>query len=440
MIVPDLSLQAVIASVKKYIDDSHIKEKENRLSAMNYYEGINLEGECRKWFDSNALKYAPPLAQNITKKVIDARFIAYKTAPERKADERYLDVLGDLDQDMIELDRLTGLLGTVAIMRWFDEERGVLDSIILTDFEPIFLPGNPDPVGVVYPLFSHGKAQECEQEWVFWSDEAHFKILKGGKIISVNDDDVNPHGRMPILFSHLYSMLGNEWWRTGKGVMVSNANLLYNVFGTQLSLGNMYQSLGQSVLTGVDEAVRIKMDVSKMLVLPEGANYSIVSPSGSLDQIRENMKWVVETCAHSLHLKIKWGSDAGSTSGEHQRVLEVDLTEAVMSDFERWRKFEKERFELDRVVLDTHGISIGDEFGINFSEPHIPLSPQQEREEWEWKWANGLATKKDWFRHYNPDMDEGEIDERLGEAQAETTAQAQAAQPAQSLVERLVNA
>jgi hypothetical protein len=235
-------------------------------------------------------------------------------------------------------------------------------------------------------------------------------------------------------------MIGNEWWRTGNGIMVANANQLYNVFGTQLSLGNMYQSLGQSVLTGVDEATRIKMDVSKLLVLPEGANYQIVSPSGSLNEIRDNMKWVVETTAHALHLKVKWGSDAGSTSGEHQRILEVDLTEAVMADFERWRKFENQRFELDRAILETNGVNVTDEYNCNFSEPHIPLSPQQEREEWEWKWSNGLATKKDWFRHYNPDMDDSEIDERLGEAQAETTAQAQVAQPAQSLVERLVNA
>tara|TARA_R100000808_G_scaffold7129_2_gene21044 strand:+ start:3203 stop:4528 length:1326 start_codon:yes stop_codon:yes gene_type:complete len=441
MIIPDLSEQSIVGSIKKWIDESHVKEREDRINSMNYYEGINLEEETRKWFDRNALNYAPPMAVNITKKLIDSRFIAYKTAPERRADDRYLDVLGDLDHDMVEADRLTGLLGTIAMLRFYDEERQVMDSHILTDFEPIFVPNNPNPVGIIYPLFSHGQAKENEQEWVYWSDEAHFKMLKGGRIIHVNEQDVNPYGEMPILWSHLYPMMGNEWWRTGKGVMVANSNQLYNVFGTQLSLGNMYQSLGQSVLTGVDDgATRLRMDVSKLLVLPEGANYSIVSPSGSLNEIRENMKWVVETTAHALHLKVKWGSDAGSTSGEHQRILEVDLTEAVMADFERWRKFEKQRFNLDRVILDSHNVKVGEEYSINFSEPHIPLSPQQEREEWEWKWNNGLATKKDWFRHYNPDMNDTQIDERLGEAQAETQAQAEVAQPAQSLVERLVNA
>ena len=435
MLVPDLSLQTIVQSLKDYIDTSHYNESEDRLKIMNYYEGINLEEEVMKYFDPNALQFAPTLTLNITKKLIDARYIAYKSAPERMADDRYLERLGDLDQDMIEVDRLTGLLGTIAVLRYYDEDKDRLDSHIITDFEPIFEQNNPDPIGIVYPLFSHGDMKAEEQQFVYWSNESHFKIKKSGEVIHVNDEDINPFGVVPIVYSHLYPMLGNEFIRTGKGKMVANANLMYNVFGTQLSLGNMYQSLGQSVLTGVDESTRLKMDVSKMLVLPEGANYSIVSPSGSLDQIRQNMKFIIETTADALHLKMKWGDDTSSTSGEHQRIMEVDLTEAVMADFERYRKFEKQRFKLDKTILETNNININDEYSVDFSEPHIPASPQQEREEWLWKWDNGLASKKDWFKHYNPDFTDEEIDEVMAEVEEPQ----QPEQPqAQTLVERLV--
>ena len=435
MLVPDLSLQTIVQSLKDYIDTSHYNESEDRLKIMNYYEGINLEEEVMKYFDPNALQFAPTLTLNITKKLIDARYIAYKSAPERMADDRYLERLGDLDQDMIEVDRLTGLLGTIAVLRYYDEDKDRLDSHIITDFEPIFEQNNPEPIGIVYPLFSHGDMRAEEQQFVYWSNESHFKIKKSGEVIHVNDEDINPFGVVPIVYSHLYPMLGNEFIRTGKGKMVANANLMYNVFGTQLSLGNMYQSLGQSVLTGVDESTRLKMDVSKMLVLPEGANYSIVSPSGSLDQIRQNMKFIIETTADALHLKMKWGDDTSSTSGEHQRIMEVDLTEAVMADFERFRKFEKQRFKLDKTILETNNININDEYSVDFSEPHIPASPQQEREEWLWKWDNGLASKKDWFKHYNPDF----TDEQIDEVMAEVEEPQQPEQPqAQTLVERLV--
>jgi len=438
MLVPDLSLQTIVQSLKDYIDTSHYNESEDRLKIMNYYEGINLEEEVMRYFDPNALQFAPTLTLNITKKLIDARYIAYKSAPERMADDRYLERLGDLDQDMIEVDRLTGLLGTIAVLRYYDEDKDRLDSHIITDFEPIFEQNNPDPIGIVYPLFSHGDMKAEEQQFVYWSNESHFKIKKSGEVIHVNDEDINPFGVVPIVYSHLYPMLGNEFIRTGKGKMVANANLMYNVFGTQLSLGNMYQSLGQSVLTGVDESTRLKMDVSKMLVLPEGANYSIVSPSGSLDQIRQNMKFIIETTADALHLKMKWGDDTSSTSGEHQRIMEVDLTEAVMADFERFRKFEKQRFQLDKTILETNNININDEYSVDFSEPHIPASPQQEREEWLWKWDNGLASKKDWFKHYNPDFTDEQIDEVMAEVEEQTQPQQPEQPQAQTLVERLV--
>ena len=408
MLIPDLSLQTIVQSLKDYIDTSHYNESQDRLKMMNYYEGINLEQEVMRFFDLNALQFAPTHAINITKKLIDARHIAYKSAPKRIADGRYLERLGDLNQDMIEVDRLTGLLGTIAVLRYYDEDKDRLDSNIITDFEPIFEQNNPNPIGIVYPLFSHGdvRVQE-EQQFVYWSNESHFKIKKSGEIIHVNDEDINPFGVVPIIYSHLYPMIGN-----------------------------MYQSLGQSVLTGVDESTRLKMDVSKMLVLPEGANYSIVSPSGSLAEIRQNMKFIIETTADALHLKMKWGSDSSSTSGEHQRIMEVDLTEAVMSDFERFRKFEKQRFKLDKTILETNNININDEYSVDFSEPHIPASPQQEREEWLWKWENGLATKKDYFRHYNPDFTEEQITEVMEEV--EQDAQPQQAEQAQTLVERLV--
>ena len=80
MIIPDLSEISIIASIKNYIDESHVNERKNRINSMNYYEGVNLEEETRKWFDTNALQYAPPMAINITKKLIDARFISYKAA------------------------------------------------------------------------------------------------------------------------------------------------------------------------------------------------------------------------------------------------------------------------------------------------------------------------------------------------------------------------
>ena len=53
----------------------------------------------------------------------------------------------------------------------------------------------------------------------------------------------------------------------------------------------------------------------------------------------------------------------------------------------------------------------------------------------------GLMTKKEMLLHYNPDMDEAELNEKLGELAEERTQEA-TPQPAEagSLVQRLINA
>ena len=40
--------------------------------------------------------------------------------------------------------------------------------------------------------------------------------------------------------------------------------------------------------------------------------------------------------------------------------------------------------------------------------------------EWEWKWKHKLASKKDWFVKYNPDMAEEDIEEKLEEVKIES--------------------
>ena len=82
MIISDLNEITIISSIKDYIEEAHYNERDDRIKIMNYYEGINLEEDAMNYFDAEALRNAPPLASNITKKIIDARFITYKSAPQ----------------------------------------------------------------------------------------------------------------------------------------------------------------------------------------------------------------------------------------------------------------------------------------------------------------------------------------------------------------------
>ena len=151
------------------------------------------------------------------------------------------------------------------------------------------------------------------------------------------------------------------------------------------------------------------------MVLPEGASFQFVSPGGNIDSYINAVRFYVDSVAYNNNLKVKWsvGREA-FVSGEALKMAEIDLTEAVMSDYQMiWRGVENKRFEVDRVILDAHNIKVPDEYSVDFSEPRFPLTAQEEREQWAWEWDNNLSTTKDWLRKYNPDLTDDELDEMV---------------------------
>jgi hypothetical protein len=231
----------------------------------------------------------------------------------------------------------------------------------------------------------------------------------------VNDDDVNPYGMIPVVFIHKYSMVGGEWWRTGALDIIS-MNETINVMLTELSLSMRLGALGQPVITGIDDASKLKMGADHPLLLPEGSNFDFKNPAGNMTAFIESIRFMVDSVAYNNNLKTKWSQGRDAISGEALRMLDLDLTESIMADAEQiWRPVEKEIFNKGRIILSAHGVQIPEGNGVDFSEPRIPLSPAEERNEWEWKWNNGLATKKDWFREFNPDATNEELSDMVTE-------------------------
>ena len=143
--------------------------------------------------------------------------------------------------------------------------------------------------------------------------------------------------------------------------------------------------------------------------------------------------------AYNNNLKVKWSVGRESfISGEALKMAEIDLTESIMGDYQMiWRSVEQNRFEVDRAILDTHGISIDEEYSVDFTEPRFPLTSQEERAQWDWEWANNLATKEDYLRKYNPDATEDEIAEMSKELGMNTPEQEETDQTSNILLQAL---
>ncbi|MAO22618.1 MAG: hypothetical protein CMJ25_17865 [Phycisphaerae bacterium] len=423
----------MIVENRNYVRDAlidHLRDVtkdsiESRYRALSYYEGMTgeMERDLTNFFPLKSLQI-PFITQNITSKLVNARAIGYKEPPVR-TNEDYLEVVKDIDQAMITAERLTYLLGSHLIRSRYSEEDQMIHYDQIIEFEPLFEPRSREPFAYTYPIYNHGSSREDEVVYAYWSDEEHYLIHQNGKIESVNEGNVNPYGILPFTVCHRHPYT-TDFIRSGADDII-NANLMVNLLMTELGLAMRLQALGQPVISGVDQMSNVSLGVDKPMVLPENASFKFESPGGRLDEYINSIRFYVDSVAYNNNLKVKWSVGRESfVSGEALKMAEIDLTEAVVGDYQMiWRGVEQRRFEVDRRILEVHGKNVPDDYSVDFTEPRFPLTAQEERAQWDWEWSNGLSSPKDWLRKYNPDLDEEEIEKMAEDLSIEQPEQPQ---------------
>jgi hypothetical protein len=411
----------VRSSLKEFLKDVSKDNIEERYRFLSYYEGMQgeMENDLGKYFPITTLE-VPLITQSITSKLVNARAIGYKNPPTR-TNEDYLENVKDLDQSMLTAERLTYLLGSHLIRSRFNEEEQKIEYDQIIEFEPVFEARARKPFAYIYPIYNHGQKKEDKVVYAYWSADEHFLVDQNGTVESVNDGNINPYGILPFTICHRHPYT-TDFVRNGASDIV-NANLMINLLMTELGLAMRLQALGQPVISGIDNASQVSLGVDKPMVLPEGASFNFVSPGGNINDYINAIRFYVDSVAYNNNLKVKWsvGREA-FISGEALKMAEIDLTEAVMSDYQMiWRSVENNRFEVDRAILETHNKRVSEEFSVDFTEPRFPLTAQEERAQWDWEWANGISSPKDYLRKYNPDLTEEEIDEMAAEIAPDQT-------------------
>ena len=71
MIITNLTEQMMYRILMESIEENYDKEQEARETKMDFYEGINLQEDLRKYFDSESLSQIPPAYLNLTRSIIE---------------------------------------------------------------------------------------------------------------------------------------------------------------------------------------------------------------------------------------------------------------------------------------------------------------------------------------------------------------------------------
>ena len=438
MIIYNLTEKMLYDLLMDTIEEGHNSEMEERERLLDYYEGINLEHDIKKYFDSDSLSQIPPMYINLVRNIISRRALVYQQAPIRYNDN-YNEVIGDLDSFMKQFEQLTYLLGTEALYTHWDDVNKKLKYRPIHFFTPFFKPNEDKPFAIMYQAESHLQARTEDAQYMFWSKDTddmegkHFMISSRGKITSIVPDDRNPYENvLPFNIAHRHPFT-RDFFREGASDLVDGMRSI-NIMLTELALHGRFQ-LGQPVFTGLDTEQRINFGQDKALVLPEGADFQYRTPNANVQAMIESTRYMVDSIAQSNNVRINWTQNQGE-SGLSKKMAQLDLMDALRSDVEQiYRPFEREQFRIASRILEVSAnINLGDQFSIDFAEREVPMSQDEEIAYYTWAFANDLETRQSYLRKKNPDFKEEEIQGIVEQIDAE---QPQQADETQSIIDRI---
>ena len=438
MIIYNLTEKMLHRLLMETIEEGYDKEMESRERLLDYYEGINLEEDIKKYFDSDSLSQIPPAYINLTRNIISRRALVYQQAPVRFND-KYNEVIGDLDSFMKQFEQLTYLLGTEALYTHWDDVNKKLKYRPIHFFTPFFRPNEDEPFAIMYQAESQLQARTEDAQYMFWSRDTedmegkHFMISSRGKITSIVPDDRNPYGDiLPFNIAHRHPFT-RDFFREGASDLVDGMRSV-NIMLTELALHGRFQ-LGTPVFTGLDTEQRIDMGQDKALILPEGADFQYRTPNANVQAMIESTRYMVDSIAQANNVRINW-TDKSSESGLSKKMSQLDLMDALRSDTEQiYRPFEKDQFRIAKRVCEVSGgINLGDQFSIDFAEREVPMSADEEIAYYTWAFANDLETRQSYLRKKNPDLQEAEIQGIVDQIDAE---QPQESDQNESIIERI---
>ena len=422
VILQDLSDGAIQASLKKHLGYIETERTKERDYMLDWYEGINIDQYVGKFFGTETLRQAPMMHQNLTKRVASLRGMTYKRSPRMRVADSYKELIDSfsLQSQRRMLERLTFLLGTMAFRSYWDETAGKIRYQSLSHFQPLFLAGDSreQPVGVTYPIEYQGNARLHKPVHAVWTEERpgvpgkHYLVDEGGSKIAVNPEDINPYGILPVTFTHRYPPIRDFW--AGSGAMdVVSVDLACNVAQYELELAVRFGCLGIKWVSNIDDSSRIQIGTDKILYLPEQSSFNIATPGGSLTDIIEATRFLVESCLNNNHIRAKYArNDSGNApSAASLAIIEMEnMDERAAQTEDTWRPWEHRRYAVDRRILQVEAnTDPGPDYSVDFLEPNYALTPESEIALWSFYFDRGLASEESWFLYKNPDANPDEI-------------------------------
>ena len=383
---------------------------EERQKALNYYKG-DIDEYTNYYFDPG-LK-VPRGNLNITKRVIDRTSLVYMVPPKRLFDgepnDYYQEVTVNKDHKMQRWERMINLLELVPMrVVW---RNGIFDYDLLLEFEPVFGDDPLNPVGIHYPIMSFSEVMDKRAViWAYVDAQQSFLYEKetGRRVIMDGDDPEDTghnYGMIPIVWGFkdgvpetgfMHTNASRDLIRVNEGINVTKTNGWSNI---------QFQSFGHEWISGPDIPQDLKVGPNELSLLGEDATMGIVSPPDTIESVSQSIIDDFKLIAKTWHLSDNFVEGGTAESGVALRLRNQELTDDRKSDVSRSRKYEHEINKIERAIAKVEdGKNIPEDFSVDYQESIEVLSPEEQREKWDWEVANGYKDKADVLMEMNPDQ------------------------------------
>lgn len=382
---------------------SHSRRNEIRKH-LDYYSGVSVEQYITNYFNGDAFREIPPSVTNFTRKFINKISRIYSLGANRNvgdSTERYQELIPTKNVRMKHSERMTRLLGTIANrVHWKGE---FFDYRPIYYFEAYFDEDPFVPSSIVYPLL-HSTADLSNtdnMQWEYWSADSYGMMDAEGKMLTEME---NPYGIIPFVFTHREDQIDSFFVEGASDIV--NCNEQVNIALTEMNLGMRFNMFGQPWVTGLraDQSM-LRAGSNTILDMGEDGAYNITSPSGNIMEAIENIKFQMELVAINNHLWIQFAESGGEVpSGISLMIKDMERKEDYYDDIALWRMYEQEFYNVERVIAEYNGISLPDQFGVDFEEIDYPKTVQDQILKDQFDIQNNLTTRAKIMVRDNKDL------------------------------------
>jgi hypothetical protein len=438
------SMELIEESIRRAkADNDGIRKKhiENRIKILHDNFKELVENELREQFCEETFKLLKLYiddSNNVFKRIINEISTVYKNGAKRKAvipgtpsieDARYNEIhsANHLDLIMAKANRNTNALNEMFV-KVSPRGSGIGYDLINPDIVDI-IQRKDDPTKMEAFIYRNSWIDtigDVDYDYIYWDIWGTHKVFDKNGAPMMNPDnpkDINPYkdpenpGQTIIPVSILH-----REYNTDRIFDVTSGKDLYSLcISTGILLTYYFYllkmcSFKQLSLQGYDPKLmkiqNILDPAFPLVTLNENAKANVLDYQIDLDKIFNAINNRVRAAAANYGISAdQLTMSVQANSGFSLQIKRQGLEETRESQLKSYRVFEKDIFNITRIVNNTHyGKKISDlaEFQIDFVEISYPTDDADVRANWQFWLQTGAKSLVDFVRFLNPDLDTDE--------------------------------